>query len=398
MGVIVRQKIKGKGEPWWIFINHKGRRTSKRIGDKATANEVAQKIRAKLQLGEFSFEEEKPVPTFKELSGLWIENIVPATCKPSTVREYRDILNNHVWPVFNGSKISDITRGKIKEFLYGKLNDGYASSTVAHFRNCLSGVFNLAIDHRLIDTNPAHELRKLIKKKDCQEDINPLIAAELSMFLETLKNHFSNEHHTLFLLLARTGMRLGEALALRWGDVDFHGRFIEIRRGYVRGRIQTTKSSRIRRVDMSLQLTEALKVHRTESMKKGLSLGLGDLPKYVYTNKAGHLIDQGGLRTRVFKKALRKAGLREIRIHDLRHTYATLRIQAGHNIADVSKQLGPHSVKFTMDVYYHWTPGAKKSEVDELDKLGDDEKTPLPSAPYPHPTSFDDKKEVANVG
>jgi integrase len=303
------------------------------------------------------------------------------TCKPSTVREYQDILNNHVWPVFDGSKISDITRGKVKEFLYGKLNDGYASSTVAHFRNCLSGVFNLAIDHKLIDTNPAHELRKLIKKKDCQEDVNPLTAAELRMFFETLKNHFSNEHYTLFLLLARTGMRLGEALALRWGDIDFHGRFIEIRRGYVRGRIQTTKSGKIRRVDMSLQLTEDLKVHRTESMKKGLSLGLGDFPEYVFTNKVGHLMDQGGLRTRVFKKALRKCGLREIRMHDLRHTYATLRIQAGHNIADVSKQLGHHSVKFTMDVYYHWTPGAKKSEVDELDKLGNDEKTPLPSAP-----------------
>ena len=66
-------------------------------------------------------------------------------------------------------------------------------------------------------------------------------------------------------------------------------------------------------------------------------------------------------------KVLEKAGLRQIRIHDLRHTYATLRISKGDNILDVSKQLGHHSVKITLDVYAHWMPGGKKSEVDELD-------------------------------
>jgi len=64
-----------------------------------------------------------------------------------------------------------------------------------------------------------------------------------------------------------------------------------------------------------------------------------------------------------------KAELRKIRIHDLRHTYATLRISKGDNIADVSAQLGHHSVKLTLDVYNHWAPGKKKFEVDELDRL-----------------------------
>ncbi len=75
MRVVVRRKIKGKGQPWWIFINHKGRRTSKRIGDKQTANELAQKIRAELRFGEYNFKDEKPVTTFKELSDLWIITI-----------------------------------------------------------------------------------------------------------------------------------------------------------------------------------------------------------------------------------------------------------------------------------------------------------------------------------
>jgi len=65
-------------------------------------------------------------------------------------------------------------------------------------------------------------------------------------------------------------------------------------------------------------------------------------------------------------EALEKAELRKVRIHDLRHTYASLRISKGDSLGDVSNQLGHHSVKFTMDVYYHWVPGKKTSEVDGL--------------------------------
>ncbi len=274
MGVTVRQKIKGKGKPWWVFVSHNGQRTSKRVGSKDAANDVAKEIEAKLALGQYSFEDEKPVPSFKDLSKTWLKTTVPATCKPSTTREYKDILNNHVWTVFSEQKITDITRGDVKDFLFSKLNGGYAYSTVAHFRNCLSGVFNLAIDHKIMDTNPAQNLRKVIKKKDSQIDINPLTASELNLLLETLKEHFKFKYYTLFMLLARTGMRRGEALALKWGDIDFNGRFIEVRRNYVRKRIQTTKSDKIRRVDMSQQLKAVLKAHMTECKKVGLSQGL----------------------------------------------------------------------------------------------------------------------------
>ena len=79
------------------------------------------------------------------------------------------------------------------------------------------------------------------------------------------------------------------------------------------------------------------------------------------------MVDVANLRKRVFDKCLEKAKLRRIRLHDLRHTYATLRIQAGHNIADVSRQLGHHSIRITVDTYYHWMPGSNSSEVNELD-------------------------------
>lgn len=100
MGVIVRQKIKGKGQPWQVFITHNGKGTSRRIADKRAAEVVASKIRAKLQLGEFGLGEkkERPVPLFKHCAQAWIEITVPATCKESTASDYQARLDNHVSP------------------------------------------------------------------------------------------------------------------------------------------------------------------------------------------------------------------------------------------------------------------------------------------------------------
>jgi len=244
MGVRVRQKTKGKGNPWWVFISHNGKRTSRKVGDKKAADAVASTIRAKLQLGEFGFEDPKSVPTFKEYADSWIKTTVPATCKESTVRDYQDILRLHVLSVFSDLKVTNITRGVVKNFLLKKLNRGYATSTVAHFRNCLSGVFNLALDNEIVQANRAQRLgRGFLKAKDHKEDINALTADELSLLLDTANEHFPG-HYPLFLLLVRTGLRIGEALALRWGDVDFNGRFIEVKRSVVRGRISTPKNGK----------------------------------------------------------------------------------------------------------------------------------------------------------
>ena len=394
MGVRVRQKAKGKGNPWWVFIAHNGKRTSRKVGDKKAAETVASTIRAKLQLGEFNIVDEKPALTFKEYADSWIKTTVPATCKESTLRDYQDILRLHALPVFGSFKATDITRGEVKSFLHGKLKDGYATSTVAHFRNCLSGVFNLLLDHEIIQANPAQRLGKgFLQTNDHKENINPLTADELKLLLDTVKKHFP-EHYTLFLLLSRTGMRIGEALALKWGDLDYNGRFVEVKRSYVRGRISTPKNKKGRRVDMSLQLAETLKAHELKSKKKGFSLGLGDIPEFIFTNEAGKIIDVSNWRRRVFKKALKKSGLRTIRIHDIRHSYATLRIAKGDNIADVSNQLGHHSVKLTWDVYYHWIPGKNKSEVDGLD----DADFMRPNTPPLHPEAHQTEKGLTAIG
>ena len=100
MGVKVRQKTKGKGNPWWVFIAHNGKRTSRMVGDKSAANEVASKIGAKLKLGEFEFEpkESKKVPTFKDFAQGFMETYSMMNHKQSTRDSYQSVLDTHLNP------------------------------------------------------------------------------------------------------------------------------------------------------------------------------------------------------------------------------------------------------------------------------------------------------------
>jgi len=306
------------------------------------------------------------VPDFDLYAANWIGVTVPATCKPSTESDYKGILKNHVSPIFGKIPVSQISRLMVKNFLMKKVNDGYASSTVTHMKNAISGVLNLAVDEETIPVNPAHNLGKIFKKQSSELQVDPYNKDELKMLLDIYHKHFPN-HYPMVLTLSRTGIRFGEALGLRWGDIDFDGRFITIQRSLSRCKVESPKNGKSRKVDMSRQLTDVLRRLYTQRKKETLNKGWKYVPEWVFISSEGTPLNDSNWRKRVFYKALDMVGLRKVRIHDLRHSYATIRIVKGDNIADVSKQLGHHSVKLTMDIYYHWIPGGNKSEVDELD-------------------------------
>jgi integrase len=331
-----------------VFVALNGKRTSTKVGDKKEADKLKKRIEKQIKKGEFRLEE-----TEDRLS------------------DYDSILKNHVLPVFGNIPVTEITRGAIKDFIRRKINEGKATSTVKHFRSVISGVLDNALDDEVINFNPALGLKNIFPKKE-KSKINPLTAEELQILLDAVIGYYP-DHYPLFLLLARTGVRINEALAIKWDDIDFAGRFIEIRRSISRAKMSTTKTHEIRKVDISQQLADTLKQYRLASKKKGLQMGQGGLSEYLFTNNNDGLLDCNNWRRRIFKKALEKAGLRAIRIHDLRHTYATLRINAGHNINDVSGQLGHKSLTMTLDTYTHWLPGKQKSEIDELDNMAEKE-------------------------
>jgi len=163
----------------------------------------------------------------------------------------------------------------------------------------------------------------------------------------------------------RTGMRMGELLALQWGDIDWKGRYIEFRRSYKLGKITPTKTGKIRRVDMSDQLLQTLRRFLVKRKEEDLSSGTGEVAEVIF-HRDGKPMEQNFIR-RIFKRVLSKAGLREIRFHDIRHTYASLLLTEGASPVYVKEQLGHSSIQMTVDIYGHLIPSSNRAFVNRLD-------------------------------
>ena len=186
-----------------------------------------------------------------------------------------------------------------------------------------ASILSHAVEDGLLSVNPASKPGKFLPKVSKRRGINPLTREEVAVLLNTVKDR-APRYSPFFLCAVRSGLRLGELLALQWADLDYHGRFIEVQRNYTRGRVSTPKSGESRRVDMSLELTRALKDLYTERQLEAAANGWKDLPSWVFCSETGGLLDPANFRKRVFYVLLKAAGLRRIRFHDLRHTFASL--------------------------------------------------------------------------
>jgi integrase len=217
--------------------------------------------------------------------------------------------------------------------------------------------------------------RHLRKGDEPRREIHPLTREDAQKFLSSIQLH-QPDYYAFFLCGLRTGLRLGELLALQWGDLDFTNRFIEVQRNLVSGKLTTPKNSNRRRVDMSAHLAETLERRLVAAKAAVLKAGKSEPPAWVFTNRDGEPLDGDNLRRRVFQPALTKAKLRQVRIHDLRHTFASLLIQQGESLAYVRDQLGHSSIQVTVDIYGHLVPGSNRAAVDRLD----DESTRIPGA------------------
>jgi len=376
MGVIVKEKVKGSGV-FWIFIHHNNQKKTKKIGDQELAEAVAEKIRAKLTLNDFGImhTNKDPAPTFKEVSKLWLAE--DHEWKESTEETYIFNLEKHIYPKFGKRAVNTITRKDLKNYFSDLRKNGTSANTVALIRAPLNGVFVQALDEEWIEFNPLHDLT--IKKRKSNESIEVLEEHEVEKLLKQVRIFMDGWYYPALLCSLRTGIRLGELQALTWPDVDFKNRTIRINRSFRRGRFTSPKNGKGRRVDITPHLAATLKRHKTIQKKAALKGGY-KFSEFVFAGRNGKILDRMTYKN-ALNRSLDNAGLKKIRIHDLRHTYATIRLLRGHNIGDVSFQLGHSSIKITYDIYGHWIPGKFKDEVDELDNLT------APNCPHTAPGS-----------
>ena len=364
MGVKVRER----NGAWWIFIDHHGQRKARRIGagtpGKKTAQQVAQQIQARLALGQTAFDSQSTGVTLDAYAETFLHRIEHIR-KPSTHEAYQQTLTRDITPMLGKLDLQAITREKVKALAMAGLKKGQSPKTVQNTIRCLSSLFSHAVEDNLVAVNPALKPGKFLPKISKRRKIDPLTREEVALLLETAKMKLPR-YYPLFLCAARTGLRMGELLALQWQDVDWQGRFIEVRRNFTHWQLTTPKSGESRRVDMSRELSCTLKDVLLERQINAGAIGT-DVPLWVFPSETGGLLHPHNLRDRVFYGLLTKAKLRRVRFHDLRHTFASLLLQNGESPVYVKEQMGHSSIQVTVDCYGHLIPGGNKQAVDRLD-------------------------------
>jgi len=365
MGVTIREKNKDSGE-WWVFIAHQGRRTSRKVGDRTAAREAARKIQARLTLGKGAFPDVKtkpPAPTLQQYFKSF-ERSYRATLKPTTWTSYETSMRVHVLPKFGQLCLDDLTRVKMKEFVSELVEKGLARDSIRLILAVLGIIYNQAIEDKIVSENPTKRLGTFYRQALVRhEEITPLTEEESLLFLGTTLK-YEPKRYPLFLCALHTGMRSGEVAGLQWPDVDWHGKFLEVRRQVVRGLVTSLKTKRgRRRVDLSDDLLEALGNLRRQMQEQAMKKGMNEIPEWIFANSRGSFLAMDNVKSRNFKRVLRKAGIRDIRFHDLRHTFASQLLCNGANILYVSQQLGHANPQITMKIYSHWIPNDNQREV-----------------------------------
>jgi integrase len=264
--------------------------------------------------------------------------------KPSTLTDYRSVLKAHLLPTFGEMRLEVITPQRVEAWrasLGAERGRPLSNRTRNKSLTILGGVMERARKVYGLPSNPVRDVEKLRERYDATrfefyspEEVHALARAAAS-----------EQDGAIFLTAAFTGLRRGELIALRWRDVDFERAAIRVGASYANGNLTTPKSGRGRVVPMVPEVGEALaKLGRRER-----ATGEDDL---VFPGDFGTYLDGSALRRR-FAAAQKRAGLRQIRFHDLRHTFGTLAVRGAESIVELQAWMGHAEVRTTMR-YTHY--------------------------------------------
>ncbi len=377
MGVTVRKRS-GK---WYVLVNYHGRRKAKCVGSREAAEQVRRQVEAKLALGDLSIlnTTEDKKPTFNTYADGWLKDYARIECKTSTADGYEGVLEQYLRPRFGKKLLNEIKRDDIKALINDLISKDLSRNTIRNALCVIRSLFNYAIEEGLVESNPAARLGRFTRSaKTPQIKGIALTTVEVQGFLKAAEE-ICPAYYPLFLMAVRAGLRRGELVAVQWGDIQLGGdhdsqRFIVVQHNYVRREHTTTKSKKSRRVDLSRELRRVLLELRDKRLLEAYLKGKNDISgELVFRSPEGTILDPDNLYHRLFLPVVAKAGIRRIRLHDLRHTFGSLLLQNGASIVYVKEQMGHSSIQVTVDTYGHLIPGANVCFVDRLDGVGTEE-------------------------
>lgn len=335
-------------------------KTLKKDITKAEAKEQLRNIEDMVQRGVFM-----PLgntPTFKKVAEAWLD-YKKSFLRETTYEVYEIHVENHFTELLD-LKINRIMTPAIEKWITKRQTAGMNINTIRKLIVSLNQIFAYAVRHKYIDSNPVRDAerpRKSIDDKSSRK-ITVLTPEQIRALLEAIPEQ---KYKTLVLTAIMTGARQGEILGLKWSDIDFSKKQININRTFNHGRFFSPKTKEsIRAIDIApmllkelaqWKLASAIKEKEREEKRRENNAEEKETENkdLVFANEAGEAMNYSNMVQRHFFKGLKDAELSRIRFHDLRHTYASLLLQQGENIKYIQTQLGHSSPTVTLNVYSH---------------------------------------------
>ena len=299
----------------------------------------------------------------------WLETVVKLRNRARTINGYETIVRRHLTPQLGRIQLSKLTPSHLERLYAGLLGQGLSKNTVRHVHICLSKALNDALLKGLVGRN-------ICKVVQCPSPGRYEVQIpELEGLWHILDLARETNYHVLLHLVAHTGLRRAEVLALSWQDVDFEQGLVSMTRTLQRIgkeglRIEPTKSSSGRRgIALDPGTVDLLREHRGQQLLYKMQLGeRWNEMDLLFPGPFGKPLDPATL-TRNFEKSARKAGYPGLRLHDLRHIHAAGLIRSGAHPKVVQERLGHANPAFTMAVYGHVSPGMQSEAANAFANL-----------------------------
>lgn len=311
--------------------------------------------------------------TMEQFLEAWLVDVAPRRLRARSLERYEGIVRQYLVPQLGKVRLERLSAQHIDR-LHAACLRSLRPSTVGTVHACLRSALTYAVDRRILPMNPADGVKP---PRVARMPMKALSPSDSRRFLDAVSG---DPLEAMYVLAIGTGMRLGELLALRWSDVVDLGRMSTTSRIAVQQtltRIGTswylaepkTPESR-RMIRLGRRGVRALLAHRTRQKRMRMAAGTGWADhNFIFADRFGEPLVSGHITSRELKPLLRRAGLPEIRFHDLRHTAATLLLGQGINPKIVSEMLGHSSVTITLDRYSHVTPSMGAIAAAAMDEV-----------------------------
>lgn len=350
-------------------LTGKEQRTTRR-GFKTKKEAQLALARLKLEIDKGNYKKESP-ETFQEVYKLWI-NQYENTVEESTFNKTINYFKNHILPALGKYKIEKINVALCQNIV----NEWFKNySEYRIFKSYAARIFDFAIKHDFIQNNPMKlvEVPRKIDVPTDEENENFYTKEELIHFLNCAKDYGNYQAFTFFRLLAFSGSRKSELLALTWNDIDFTKNEIRINKALARGKnsrlyIKTTKTKKsTRTIKMDVNTMTILDEWKKRQKHDYFKLGYNTLKpnQLIFSSRKNELLQTSGV-NQWMNQIIDKYSLKKITVHGWRHTCASLLFEAGSSLKEVQDRLGHNDVKTTMDIYTHVTEKAKSEAIQKL--------------------------------